>query len=246
MTEETRSFDNWTGQEWKDQFRTLRANELGPIFETGKYVEAFRKEFRAHPERWGDGAQWSTVCPNITGLSNSTCSMYETVWRVLGSLEATETYDHMGRYGWNRDRLPTSLRTLYHIARAFEINPGTISRAMTEDIRWGLAHPKYNPIHPDMSRTDAEDLVKEAEAVVDILKMIEDMGSLQAKFEKDWLGAGISQTTIESLTWEPELLADIYTRRQDKEYMAETEAALALIVKGAEAKMRELVGQEGI
>jgi hypothetical protein len=157
----TGTFDNWTEQQWKDQFRHLRTNSLTAIFELGKYVQEFRREFRAHPQRWGDGAQWATVCANITGLSNSTCSMYETVWRVLGELRC----DGDGCW-WKRDKLPSSLRTLYHIARAYEINPGTVYNAMMECPSCGSALSDY-PIHPDMSREDASSLVKEAEEFVE-------------------------------------------------------------------------------
>jgi hypothetical protein len=162
MTEETGSFDNWTESEWKEQFRALRANNLAAIFELGKYVQEFRREFRAHPERWGDGAQWTTVCYRITQLSNSTCSMYETVWRVLGEMKIKN-----GETWWNRDKLPSSLRTLYHIARAYEINPHTVHIAMSECIHCGTPYGKY-PVHPDMSRQDAERLVEEAKEAEEI------------------------------------------------------------------------------
>jgi len=153
------TFDNWTDQQWKDRFRTLRASSLAAIFELGKYVQEFRKEFRAHPERWGGNAQWTVICQNTTGLSNSTCSMYETVWRVLGSVKESEGH-------WRLDKLPSSLRTLYHISRAYEIDPGTVHRAMTECTRCGSPYSDY-PIHPDMSREDASSLVKEAEEFVE-------------------------------------------------------------------------------
>lgn len=40
----TGTFDNWTDQQWKDQFRQLRANSLAAIFELGKYVQEFPVE----------------------------------------------------------------------------------------------------------------------------------------------------------------------------------------------------------
>jgi hypothetical protein len=251
----TGTFDNWTNEQWKGQFRTLRANSLAAIFELGKYVQEFRREFRAHPERWGGNAQWSTVCVNITGLSNSTCSMYETVWRVLGSVKECETH-------WKRDKLPSSLRTLYHIARAYEINPGTVVKAMMECTHCGSAFSEY-PIHPNMSREDAERLVEEAKefvaeeqadeeakkaeaaAEVAVAKVIEDMKIWKVQFENNCLALGLSKEAIESLTWEARAFLDIYEHRHDEEYLAKTEEEAMKIIAECDKRIAELEGREG-
>lgn len=242
MTGGSGSFDNWTESEWKEQFRTLRANSLAAIFETGKYVQGFRREFRAHPERWGVGAAWTTVCVRITELSNSTCSMYETVWRVLGDVETKELECGCVARGWKRDKLPSSLRTLYHIARAFEINHPTVLWAMIECNHCRSAFSD-NPIHPDMSWEDAERLVAQAQVQADFLKTSK---AWKAKFEKDCLAAGLSKQAIDSLTCEQDILVDIYEHRQEKEYMAEVEAALMSIVTEADKRIVELEGRSGI
>lgn len=124
------------------------------------------------------------------------------------------------------------------------------------------AYSNY-PIHPDMSRDDAEGLVEEAKeyvaeeqadeeakkaeaaAEVAIAKVIEDMKVWKAQFENNCLALGLSKEAIESLTWEARAFLAIYEYRGDDENLAKIEEELKAIIAECDKRMAELQSEEG-
>jgi hypothetical protein len=142
---------------------------------------------------------------------------------VLGKIEDANG-DQTTCTHFHRDRLPTSLRTLYHIARAYEINPRCVKWATNEVVSWATKHPAYGPvIHPDMSREDAEKLVEKAQQ----LKQQDETISLIANWWptwhenllRSWLAEGVSKQAIEKVVWEGLAVWNICERNQNQEYM---------------------------
>lgn len=102
----------WTDSQWKEFIQEASRIELDAIIEKGRRITLFHRAFNRHPSRWHN-RDWKVVCREVVGITNPTCSQYETIYEVFGA-----TTDQTLRAG-----LPTSMYALYLIASAYKADP---------------------------------------------------------------------------------------------------------------------------
>ena len=105
-------YASWTDAQWKEFVQVASGRQVDAILEKGWRIHEFHQEFNRDSSRWSN-REWAVVCREVIGIHKSTCSLYETIWEVLGGV-----MDEVLRRG-----LPVHMFSLYFIARAYEKDP---------------------------------------------------------------------------------------------------------------------------
>ena len=133
-----------TAEQWRQYVQEASFLELDAILEKGRRIREFHSEFFRDKEKWG--GTWTVACKNILFLSQSSCSLYETINRVFDPLLLQRV----------RHLLPCDIMSLSLIARAVELDRGVVNEAAATNI-----------LSPEMNREAATKVLKAAEQVAE-------------------------------------------------------------------------------
>jgi hypothetical protein len=68
--------------EWSNLFQRMWEDQHNLNVIIGKRIRQFHDEVISNPKKWGN---WTDVCRRVVHRNHSTCSEYETIYRVYGS-----------------------------------------------------------------------------------------------------------------------------------------------------------------